>query len=183
MNQIQWIALRIQELREMLALTPEQVAERAGITQEEYKEYETGRVDFSFSHLFNIAEVLGVDISDLLTGESPKLKGYVLTRKGQGLAFDRRKQYHYQHLAYNFKDKKAEPFIVRVEKDAPDVVKQAHSHDGQEFDYILEGILRLVLGGNELILQPGDSIYYDSNLPHVMYAPEGDCRFIAVVIK
>ena len=183
MNQIQWVALRIQELREMLALTPEQVAERAGITPEEYKEYETGRVDFSFIHLFNIAEVLGVDISDLLTGESPKLKGYVLTRKGQGLAFDRRKQYHYQHLAHNFKDKKAEPFIVRVEKDAPDVVKQAHAHDGQEFDYILEGILRLVLGGNELILQPGDSIYYDSSLPHVMYAPEGDCRFIAVVIK
>lgn len=37
--------------------------------------------------------------------------------------------------------------------------------------------------GNELYLQPGDSLYYDSSLPHVMYAVEGDCRFIAVVIK
>ena len=61
--------------------------------------------------------------------------------------------------------------------------KQAHSHEGQEFDYVLEGTLKIVLGGNELYLQPGDSIYYDSSLPHVMYAVEGDCRFIAVVIN
>ena len=124
-----------------------------------------------------------MDISDLLTGESPKLRGYVLTRAGKGLAFDRRKQYHYQHLAYNFAHKLAEPFIVTVEQDAPGTVKQAHSHEGQEFDYVLEGYLKIVLGGNELLLSPGDSIYYDSSLAHAMYAMEGDCRFIAVVVK
>ena len=48
---------------------------------------------------------------------------------------------------------------------------------------MLEGTLKIVLGGNELYLQPGDSLYYDSSLPHVMYAVEGDGRFIAVVIK
>ena len=74
-------------------------------------------------------------------------------------------------------------YLATVEKDQPGVVKQAHSHEGQEFDYVLEGYLRIILGGNELLLAPGDSVYYDSSLPHVMYAPEGDCRFIAVVIK
>ena len=166
-----------------MGLSEEAVAERSGISLEDYKAYETGEKDFSFSHLFNIAETLGVDISDLLTGESPKLKGYVLTRSGQGLAFDRRKQYHYQHLAYNFSNKLAEAFIVTVEQDAPGAVKQAHSHEGQEFDYVLEGYLKLNLGGNDLLLSPGDSIYYDSALPHAMYAMEGDCKFIAVVIK
>ncbi len=183
MNQIELIAMRIRDLREIVSLTAEQVAQKAGIPLEEYVAYENGTRDFSFSHLFNIAEVLQVDISDLLTGESPKLKGYVLTRSGKGLAFDRRKQYHYQHLAYNFAHKLAEPFAVTVEKDEPGIVKQAHSHDGQEFDYVLEGVLRLVLGGNELVLMPGDSIYYDSSLPHAMYAVDGDCRFIAVVVK
>ena len=183
MNQIQLIALRICDLREITGLTQEQVAEKSGVPLDDYKAYETGDKDFSFSHLFNIAETLGVDISDLLTGESPRLKGYVLTRNGKGLAFDRRKQYHYQHLAYNFAHKLAEPFIVTVEQDAPGTVKQAHSHDGQEFDYVLEGILKINLGGNDLILQPGDSVYYDSSLPHCMYAMEGDCRFIAVVVK
>ncbi len=183
MNQIGLIAMRIRDLREIAAMTKEQVAQKAGIPLEEYEAYESGTRDFSFSHLFNIAEVLQVDISDLLTGESPKLKGYVLTRKGKGLAFDRRRQYHYQHLAYNFAHKLAEPFVVTVEQDAPDAVKQAHSHEGQEFDYVLEGVLRLNLGGNELVLQPGDSIYYDSMLPHAMYAVDGDCKFIAVVVK
>ena len=183
MNQIQLIALRICDLREISGLSQEQVAEKSGVPLADYAAYETGEKDFSFSHLFNIAETLGVDISDLLTGESPRLKGYVLTRNGKGLAFDRRKQYHYQHLAYNFAHKLAEPFIVTVEQDAPGTVKQAHSHEGQEFDYVLEGILKINLGGNDLILQPGDSVYYDSSLPHAMYAMEGDCRFIAVVVK
>jgi len=183
MEQIQLIALRIRDLRDIMGLTQEQVAKQSEIALSDYIAYESGTKDFSFSHLFNIAKVLQVDISDLLTGESPKLKGYVLVRNGQGLAFDRRKQYHYRHLAYNFRDKLAEPFIVTVEKDDAGVQKQAHSHRGQEFNYVLEGILKLNLGGNELILQPGDSIYYDSGLPHVMYAPEEDCRFIAVVIK
>lgn len=183
MEQIQLIAFRIRDLRDIIGLTQQEVAQKAGIALEDYKAYEEGNKDFSFSHLFNIADVLKVDISDLLTGESPKLKGYILTRSGKGLAFDRRKQYHYQHLAYNFSGKFAEPFIVTVEPDEPGREKQAHSHEGQEFDYVLEGYLKLILGGNELILEPGDSIYYDSSLPHVMYALEAPCKFIAVVVK
>lgn len=183
MEQIQLIAMRMRDLRDIIGLSVRETAARSGMTEAEYIAYESGETDFSFSHLFNIAGTLGVDISDLLTGESPKLKGYVLTRSGQGLAFDRRKQYHYHHLAYNFRSKLAEPFIVTVEADSPSAAKQAHSHAGQEFDYVLTGILQINLGGNDLLLKPGDSIYYDSRLPHVMYAVEGECRFIAVVIK
>ncbi len=182
-EQLGLIALRIRDLRDIAGWTAQQMAEKTGISLEEYQAYETGTRDFSFSHLFNIAEALGVDISDLLTGESPKLHGYVLTRDGQGLKFNRREQYEYHHLAYNFRDKLAEPFIVTVAKDQPDAEKQAHSHEGQEFDYVLKGTLKIVLGGNELYLKPGDSVYYDSSLPHVMYALDGDCRFIAVVVK
>ncbi|GHV28223.1 DNA helicase [Clostridia bacterium] len=169
MNQIKNVAIRIKNLREDLSLDAKAVAARAGISEADYIAYESGESDFSFSHLFNIAEVLGVDISDLLTGDSPKLKGYIITRSGEGLAFDRRKQYHYQHLAYNFKNKLAEPFIVTVEADRGDTIKQAHSHEGQEFDYVIEGILRIELGGNEVILRPGDSVYYDSSLPRSYY--------------
>lgn len=182
MNQIQLIALRICDLRDIAGLTQEQVAERSGMTLEEYAAYESGTKDFSFSHLFNIAETLGVDISDLLTGESPKLKGYILTRAGKGLAFERRKAYQYQHLAYNFRNKKAEPFIVTVDY-APDETRVAHSHEGQEFDYVLDGHMKIVLDGNEVFLGPGDSLYYDSSIPHAMYALEKDAHFIAVVIK
>ncbi|HPF87578.1 MAG TPA: XRE family transcriptional regulator [Candidatus Limiplasma sp.] len=182
LDQLHAIAMRIKDLREIDGLSAAQVAQKAGIDLADYEAYETGESDFSFSHLFNIAKVLGVDISDLLTGESPKLHGYILTRADEGLIFKRRDQYVYHHLAYNFKDKLAEPFIVTVSEDG-DKEKQAHSHEGQEFDYVLDGTLKIVLGGQELFLQKGDSIYYDSSLPHVMYALEGECRFIAVVIK
>lgn len=181
---IQTIAFRIRDLRDISGLTAEQVAEASGVPIDEYIAYERGEKDFSFSHLFNIATTLGVDISDLLTGESPKLRGYVLTRAGKGLAFERRKAYQYQHLAYNFAGKKAEPFMVTVEYDEKQLSgKTAHAHEGQEFDYVLEGHMKIELGGNDVYLGPGDSIYYDSSLPHAMYALERDARFIAVVIK
>ena len=182
-DSIQNVAARIVDLREIQELTQEEVAEKSGIALTEYQAYEKGEKDFTFSHLFNIAGTLGVDISDLLTGESPKLRGYILTRNGKGLAFERRKAYKYQHLAYNFRDKKAEPFIVTVENDGVTTGKTAHSHEGQEFDYVLEGHLKIELGGNDVYLGPGDSIYYDSSLPHAMYGVEGDARFIAVVLK
>lgn len=182
-DNIQAIAVRICDLREISGLTQLEVAEASGVPLEDYAEYEKGVRDFSFSHLFNIAKALGVDISDLLTGESPKLRGYVVTRSGQGLAFDRRKAYHYQHLAYNFRDKKAEPFIVTVEYDGETSGKTAHAHEGQEFDYVLTGRMMVELGGNKVVLEAGDSVYYDSSLPHAMYALDADAKFIAVVIK
>ena len=78
----------------------------------------------------------------------------MLTRRGQGLKFNRRQQYEYHHLAYNFRDKLAEPFIVTVREDAPGTQKQAHSHEGQEFDYVLGGNPQNCVGRNELYLQP-----------------------------
>jgi quercetin dioxygenase-like cupin family protein/DNA-binding XRE family transcriptional regulator len=168
-DNIQTIAVRICDLREISGLTQQEVAEASGVPLEDYIEYEKGGRDFSFS--------------DLLTGESPKLRGYVVTRSGQGLAFDRRKAYHYQHLAYNFRDKKAEPFLVTVEYDGQTDGKTAHAHDGQEFDYLLTGRMLVELGGNKVFLEAGDSVYYDSSLPHAMYALDADAKFIAVVIK
>lgn len=183
-NHIKIIAMRIRDLRDISGLSAEQVAHLSGVPLEDYLDYETGERDFSFSHLFNIASTLGVDISDLLTGESPKLTGYILTRNGQGLAFERRAAYKYQHLAYNFRDKKAEPFIVTVEYNPNELSgKTAHSHEGQELDYVLEGHMKIELNGNNVYLGPGDSIYYDSSLPHAMYALDHDAKFIAVVIK
>ncbi len=183
-DNIKTIAIRIQDLREISGLTQAQVAEASGVPLQDYVEYEGGERDFSFSHLFNIASTLGVDISDLLTGESPKLHGYVMTRAGQGLAFERRRAYQYEHLAYNFRDKKAEPFIVTVEYNPNQTSgKTAHAHEGQEFNYVLEGHMMIELNGNQVFLGPGDSLYYDSSIPHAMYALEHDARFIAVVIK
>ena len=62
--------------------------------------------------------------------------------------------------------------IVTVEYDPTGAPKTAHDHEGQEFDYVLTGHMKIVLAGNEVYLGPGDSIYYDSSIPHAMYAVE-----------
>jgi mannose-6-phosphate isomerase-like protein (cupin superfamily) len=108
------------------------------------------------------------------------MHSYSLTRKGRGIAVDRRKSYKYQSLAYSFKGRIAEPFIVTAEPSNGDIHFQSHA--GQEFNYMLEGKMMLVIDKKELILNEGDSIYFDSSKPHGMKALEGKSAIFLAVI-
>jgi len=78
------IAARIRELREISGISQEDMANRTGITLEEYRRCEEGKQDLSIAFLYRCVLILGVDMSDLLEGHSPKLRSYALTRKGEG---------------------------------------------------------------------------------------------------
>ena len=56
-----------------------------------------------------------MELSSLLTGEEPRLRVYTVTRAGRGVKVDRRRDYDYQSLAFNFVDKRMEPFLITVE--------------------------------------------------------------------
>ena len=114
-------------------------------------------------------------------GEEPKMSSYFLTRAGKGTSIERTKAYKYQALAAGFIHREADPFIVTVEpNDAP---MHYNSHEGQEFNYILEGRMMLSINGKELILNEGDSLYFNSKLPHGMKALDGkNVRFLAVIM-
>ncbi len=186
MLNIKEIADRIKSLREMLELTPQEMAEVTGIPPQQYAEYESGVKDFTFTFLHKCAEKFGIDIVELMTGDSPKLSTYTVTRKGEGLPLSRREGFLYQHVSYLLKDKYAEPFIVTApyrEEDQTAPIALS-THEGQEFDYILEGSMKAVLDGHTEILEEGDCIYYDSGKPHGMIAVGGKpCKFIAFVMK
>ena len=77
----------------------------------------------------------------------------------------------------------AEPYVVTVGAVPAGTPIVLNSHEGQEFDYMLQGHMKVVLDGNEVYLGPGDSLYYDSSIAHAMYAVDADAKFIAVVIK
>lgn len=177
------IAQRIRELRSMEEISQEEMAKRCDVSLEEYRQYENGEKDFSFSFFYTVAGVLGVDVVDILTGESPRLSNVSLVRKGQGFSIDRRDAYDYRHLAYTFKGKTAEPFLVTVEP-APESEKPAlHEHSGQEFNFMLEGTMALYIGDVIYVLEEGDSIYFNSAIPHAMRAMNGKtARFLAVVM-
>ncbi len=185
-QQIAGIAQRIKGLRELMDISVEEMAKVTDTTEEIYLEHEAGLHDFSFTFLYNAARKLKVDITELLTGDIPKLSQFSLIRAGEGLRIKRRIGFLYQHMAYLFKDKKAEPFKV-VAKYDPAAEKEPiklSRHEGQEFDYILSGMLKVKIEDHEMILNPGDAIYYDSGRGHGMVAVGGkDCEFLAVVIK
>jgi len=79
--------------------------------------------------------------------------------------------------------KKAEPFIVTVTPDPESLPLEFNSHPGQEFNYVLEGTLMIVVDGHEIILTEGDSVYFDSGYQHAMKAMNNhSARFLAVIV-
>lgn len=176
------IGTRIKAMREISDLSTEEFAKSINLDTDTYLQYEKGEADIPISVLSAISSQYKVEMTALLTGGEPRLTRIQVVRKGKGLKIDRRKEYKYQDLAFNFIHKKAEVFLVTsdVAKEPP---THAYSHPGQEFNYILEGTLKVVFEGREYILEEGDSVFFDSGYNHTMSAV-GDkpARFIAVVL-
>jgi mannose-6-phosphate isomerase-like protein (cupin superfamily) len=182
-EKIKNIASRIKDLREIAGVSPETLAHEFNIPGEKYLEYESGAADIPVSFLYEVAHRFNVELTDLLTGKSPKLHTYALTRKGKGVGVERRKQYKYQSLAYNFIHKKAEPFLVTAEPVVAGEPVSFNNHPGQEFNFVLEGTLKIIINDHELILNEGDSLFFDSGVNHVMQAMNGKpARFLAVIL-
>ena len=180
---IKSIANRLRGLREVLELSAQEVAESCHLRVEEYMALESGESDISVNVLQTIARRYGISLDVLMFGEEPKMNAYFITRAGAGVAGERRKAYKYEALAAGFRDRKADPFIVTVEPAPADAPMHLNSHEGQEMNYVLEGRLLLSLNGKELVLNVGDSLYFDSSLPHGMKALDGrPVRFLAIIM-
>jgi mannose-6-phosphate isomerase-like protein (cupin superfamily) len=192
-NESKEIAARVKVLREIEEVSDESLASELGFDAADYRRWESGTVDFPIGALVEIASRFKVDLNELVSGEAAKLKTFCLYRAGQAPMVSRRPQFAYWNLAHNFHRKRGEPFLVEAASEvasgdaAKDASKDAplslNTHPGQEFDYVLEGRLRFSVGGHEMELGPGDSIYYDSQEPHGMKAIGGTkARFLAVIL-
>lgn len=180
-EQLREIGTRLRALRDIMGYSIAYMAEKCGITEEAYKAYESGERDFSFSFLFNAANLLGVDVLDIMTGDSPKLSNCALVRAGQGFKVDRGYAYSYMHLAFTFRNKKADPFLVTI---MPEDTPALHGHEGQEFQYVLNGEVQFKFGDTEYTLHPGDTVYFNASVPHATWALNGElAQFLAVVVK
>lgn len=182
---IKEVAERIKTLREIIGMSEDELAEKTSVSIQDYKKIESGESDFSFSFICLCARALGVDVTDLLEGQSATLSGYELTRAGEGMKIVRRKEFEYNNLASLFKHRIAEPFLVTApysEAEQSKEIKLAQ-HEGQELDIVLSGSLKIRIGNNIEVLNAGDSIYYDSKNPHGMIAVGGkECKFYAIVL-
>ncbi|MBQ3107877.1 MAG: AMP-binding protein, partial [Firmicutes bacterium] len=184
-EQIKLVAQRIQALREVEGLTEEEMAAKTGVSLEEYRKYESGEADYSFTFVYKMARACGVSITDILEGESANLSSYAITRHGGGMPIARETGFKYFNLAPLFKDKLAEPFFVKVPYE-PEALEQPIplvTHKGQEFNIILKGRMKYQLGESIEYLNVGDTIYHDGETPHGMVALDGPAELCAVVLN
>jgi transcriptional regulator with XRE-family HTH domain len=182
-EQIREIGSRMRELREIAGVSLEMLANEFNIPAEIYTDYENGARDIPVSLLYRIALKFNVDLTEILTGEAPRLHSYCLVRKGRGVSVERRSQYKYQSLAYNFLHKKAEPFLVTALPDLDESTPQLNSHAGQEFIYLIEGNLKAFVGKYELELNEGDSLFFDAIQDHAVKTLGGNpAKFLAIII-
>ncbi len=179
------VAKRIREMREIMGFSVEEMAEKTEVTPDEYKMLESGKVDFPFTFIHKCALAFRLEINDILEGVNANLSTFNVTRKGKGLETAKEDGIAIANLAPKFKQKIAEPYYVTYEYSEEQQNHPIHctTHKGQEFDFILEGSLKVQVGEHTVILNEGDSIYYNSSEPHGMIAMGGkSCTFCAVVL-
>lgn len=178
-NRVKVIASRIKGLRLLQEISQAEAAKALGLSLEEYVKFEDGLDDVPASLLYEIADFYNVDMTEILTGVSPKLRDVSLVKKGEGLRVERYDQYEFQSLAFKFANRKMEPFYVVLdpEKD-PDFV----SHKGHEFNFCLKGRMKVVIGKEEYVLEPGDALYFNSINPHKMLPLDGEkAEFLTII--
>jgi transcriptional regulator with XRE-family HTH domain len=164
------IGEKIRELREKKGLSLQDMAGRTGYTSALLSQMENHFISPPLGALIKIAKALEVKVGTFF-GEEPR-ESYAIVRRDERKHISRFASkegvsygYSYESLGFDKKDRQMEPFLVTLE---PATVKseKLSTHDGEEFIFILEGEMEVILGGHKDVLHPGDSIYYDSTIPH-----------------
>ena len=178
---------KIKALREDKSITIEELAQRSGLANDEVL-YHKGNIDLpSLAPLIKIARVLGVRLGTFLDDQDET--GPVVCRKEEAKdtisfsnnAIHSRKHMEYHSLSKSKADRHMEPFIIDVAPTSDNDFVLS-SHEGEEFIIVMEGIMEISYGKATYLLEEGDSIYYDSIVPHHVHAYEGQAAKILAVI-
>ncbi len=182
------IGRKITELRESLLLSPEQLAERCGTDPETIVRIEAGDIIPSLSPLIKITRALGVRLGTLL--DDDENLGPVVVRSSDYKQTTRLRaletrsdagELMFNALAEGKAARHMEPFYITLEPSEATEHKLS-THEGEEWLYALEGPLEIAYGQDVFVLNPGDSIYYDSIVPHQVRAHNGEAaKFVACV--
>lgn len=179
-EQLRTIAARIKDLREFSDYSTQELAKLAGIAHEDYLDIENAVVDIPIGSLYNIAKALQIDPTVILLGENSSNNEAAVVYDNDGLKIERYPGYSFVSLAHKFIDRKMEPMVVTLKGGIePELVK----HTGQEFNYVLSGKLRVIVGSKEYYLRAGDCIYFNPTLPHAQVSMDVESKFLTVILE
>lgn len=152
---------KLRDIRKKLGMTLEDISQKTGFTKSFISQIENGKNSPSISSLKKICYALGTTISELFEDERNivhifKQEEYrVLKHKNISLSF----------MATKLVNRKMEPMLIELEPHG-ETGSDFYQHTGEEFGYVIEGELTVIIGTDEHKLIAGDSIYFSSNLPH-----------------
>jgi len=160
------IGRRIKELRLERGLNLQDLADKSGFTKGYLSKVENSKKAPPVSTLLNLARVLGVTISEIFAEEEGKAS-IVLTKKSERTTLARNGTtfgHSYEPLALNFPGRRMDPYVLT----APGKQKKkgVFQHRGEEMLMVLEGTMRFTYGDQEFVVEEGDCIYFDANVPH-----------------
>ncbi len=180
------IGSQVRALRNQRDLTLQDLAELTGLSKPNLSQIENNLVTPPIATLLKIATALGVAIGYFFR-ESSKPLNVVVTRKDDrsGVA----KGPHISHIGYTYEplaymkiNKNMEPFVVEMEeRKASEIV--FNNHRGEEFLFVLDGQLEFRCGDDIIILDEGDSIYFDADIPHGYRGLSGSAKALAVIFR
>jgi transcriptional regulator with XRE-family HTH domain len=180
------IGRKIRELRKKSGLILQDLSDRTGLPKPLLSQIEKGVVSPPVATLLKISRALHVNIGFFFQNGDMEEK-VVLVRKDESKVIDSRyfgreeSGYYYEALAYKKSKKYMEPFLVEFKRKKADKLSY-FSHDGEEFIYLLEGVLEFRTENQQYVLYPGDSLYFESSVPHAYRALERkNARALTVV--
>ena len=164
MDMFKELGERISGLRDACGYEQEEFAAMLDVDLGLYRSYEEDGTDIPISVIYKIANICGVDFTEIMTGVKAKLDTYHVVKKGQGRDIDRYPGYRFQDLAFRYSGKIMQPLLVTL--DPSDKPVSLVKHSGQEFNYVVSGTVCVNFDGAELILEAGDSVYFNPAYPH-----------------
>ncbi len=162
---------RVRQVRDKRRLSLEDVSQRTGIDVSMLSQIEEGAVAPPLGTIIKLAKALEMRMGYFISGEEDR--PYTIVRHSDRKVvsrYDSKKAkyygYEYESLAPHKKERHMEPFLVTLEP--AETEEERSTHDGQEFIFVLQGQMEVRLGEELHVLDPGDAIYYDSTVPHLV---------------
>ena len=181
------VGSKIKSIRESKNITVEQVAERSGLTTDQIERIEANTYLPSLAPLIKISRVLGVRLGTFLDDNDQF--GPAICRKDsqpEGISFssdmaNSHNNLYFFSLAQSKAGRHMEPFLIDIDSASKDEYQLSH-HEGEEFIYVLEGVIEVTYGKEKYVINTGESIYYDSIVNHNVHAAnESKAKILAVV--
>lgn len=188
MDSTQIVGEKIKSLRETREISVAELAERTALSVEQIERIENNVDIPSLAPLIKIARALGVRLGTFLDDQDEV--GAVVCRKQETAdatisfsnnAADARTHMRYHSRSKSKADRHMEPFIIDIEA-VGETDYELSSHEGEEFVYVMEGTIEVCHGKNKYVIEAGDTIYYDSIVPHHLHGYQGEAAKILAVV-